>query len=192
MTLRKQLIDLGCLFQSTSDTEVIVHLIALSKQTTVEDRLVDALTRVEGAYSLAVMTNEALIGVRDPLGVRPLVLGQLGETMLLASETCALDIVGAEYVRDVEPGEIVIITDAGMRSIKPFTPAKKRFCIFEYVYFSRPDSISEGRNVYETRQRIGAELARESHIDADVVVPVPRSRGFSRSHRLRKSIANSV
>jgi len=175
MTLRKQLIDIGCLFQSTSDTEVIVHLIALSKQSSVEDRLYDALTRVEGAYSLVVMADNTLIGVRDPLGVRPLVLGKLGDAILLASETCAFDIVGAQYVRDVEPGEIVIITGKGMRSLKPFAKVPKRFCIFEYVYFSRPDSISEGRNVYETRCRIGAQLAREAPIKADVVVPVPDS-----------------
>jgi len=189
MTLRKQLIDIGCLFQSTSDTEVIVHLIALSKQTTVEDRLFDALSRVEGAYSLVIMANDMLIGVRDPLGVRPLVLGQIGDTLLLASETCALDIVGAKYVRDVEPGEIVIITSEGMRSVKPFAPVQRRFCIFEYVYFSRPDSISEGRNVYETRQKIGAELAREAHVDADVVVPVPDSGipaaiGYAKASRI--------
>jgi amidophosphoribosyltransferase len=175
MSLRKQLIDIGCLFQSTSDTEVIIHLIALSKQTTVEDRLFDALSRVEGAYSLVVMSDNTLIGVRDPYGVRPLVMGKLGDAIILASETCALDIVGAQYVRDVEPGEIVIITAEGIRSLKPFPKVQKRFCIFEYVYFSRPDSLSEGYNVYETRQRIGAELSRESPVDADVVVPVPDS-----------------
>jgi amidophosphoribosyltransferase len=116
-----------------------------------------------------------LIGVRDPLGVRPLVMGKLGNSMILTSETCALDIVGAEYIRDIEPGEIVIITAEGIRSLKPFAKVQKRFCIFEYVYFSRPDSMSEGRNVYETRQRIGAQLAREAPVDADVVVPVPDS-----------------
>lgn len=175
MTLRKQLIDIGCLFQSTSDTEVIIHLIALSKQNSVEDRLCDALARIEGAYSLVVMSDNTMIGVRDPHGVRPLVLGKLGDTLVLASETCALDIIGAQYVRDVEPGEVVIITPTGMRSIRPFAKTEKRFCIFEYVYFSRPDSMSEGRNVYETRQRIGAQLAREAHVAADVVVPVPDS-----------------
>lgn len=175
LTLRKQLIDVGCLFQSTSDTEVIVHLIALSKQSSIEDRLFDALVRVEGAYSLVVLCNDRLIGVRDPLGVRPLVLGKLGDAWLLASETCAFDIVGAEYVRDVEPGEMVVITPQGIKSLKPFPKTQRRFCIFEYVYFARPDSISEGLNVYETRQRIGAELAREASIAADVVVPVPDS-----------------
>jgi amidophosphoribosyltransferase len=175
MTLRKQLIDLGCLFQSTSDTEVIVHLLALSKQTTVEDRLFDALTRIEGAYSLVVLASGMLLGVRDPLGVRPLVMGKLGDAYLLASETCAFDIVGAEYVRDIDPGEIVIITQEGVRSLKPFPKMPRRFCIFEYVYFARPDSISEGHNVYEVRQGIGAELAKESPVKADVVVPVPDS-----------------
>jgi amidophosphoribosyltransferase len=175
MTLRKQLIDIGCLFSSTSDTEVIVHLIALSKHALVEDRLFDALSRVEGAYSLVVMTDGMMIGVRDPLGVRPLVMGKLGDAVILASETCALDIVGAQYVRDVEPGEIVIVTASGIRSLHPFAKQPKRFCIFEYVYFARPDSVSEGQNVYETRSRIGAYLAREAPVDADVVVPVPDS-----------------
>ncbi|MFO0388678.1 MAG: amidophosphoribosyltransferase [Alphaproteobacteria bacterium] len=175
MTLRKQLIDVGCLFQSTSDTEVIVHLIALSKQSTIEDRLFDALVRVEGAYSLVVLAGDRLIGVRDPLGVRPLVLGKLGDAWLLASETCAFDIVGADYVRDVEPGEMVIISPQGIKSLKPFAKTSPRFCIFEYVYFARPDSITEGLNVYEARQRIGAELAKEAGIPADVVVPVPDS-----------------
>ncbi len=175
MTLRKQLINIGCLFQSTSDTEVIIHLIALSKHSSVEDRLVDAMKRVEGAYSLVVLDNDRLIGVRDPVGVRPLIIGRIGDAVILTSETCALDIVGAEYVRDVEPGEIVIITKSGMRSIYPFAKQPKRFCIFEYVYFSRPDSVSEGLNVYETRKRIGAQLAREAAVKADVVVPVPDS-----------------
>ncbi len=175
MTLRKQLIDIGCLFQSTSDTETIVHLIALSKQSSVEDRLFDALTRVEGAYSLVVLAHDTLIGVRDPYGVRPLVMGKIGDATILASETCALDIVGAQYVRDIEPGEMVIVTSEGIRSVKPFAAVQRRFCIFEYVYFSRPDSMSEGKNVYEVRQRIGAQLAREAPVDADVVVPVPDS-----------------
>lgn len=175
MTLRKELIGRGCLFQSTSDTETIIHLIALSKKTSVEERIYDALAQVEGAYSLVVVCDNTLIGVRDPLGVRPLVMGRLGESYILASETCALDIVGATYERDIEAGEMVIITKEGLRSIKPFAESKKRFCIFEYVYFSRPDSVSEGKNVYETRQRIGAWLARETGVAADVVVPVPDS-----------------
>ncbi len=174
-TLRKQLVRRGCLFQSTTDSEVFVHLIAISLYSTVVDRLIDALKQVVGAYSLVALTNEALIGVRDPMGVRPLVLGRLGSGWLFASETCALDIVGAEFVRDVEPGEIVIVSAEGVRSIKPFGRQPPRFCIFEYIYFARPDSVVEGTPVYAMRKRIGAELARENGVPADVVVPVPDS-----------------
>jgi len=173
--LRRNLVRRGSLFHSTSDTEVIVHLIATSLKETVVDRLTDALRQVEGAYSLVALSQEALIGVRDPLGVRPLVIGKLGETWILSSETCALDIIGAEFVRDVEPGEIVIIGAGGLRSLKPFEHASKRFCVFEYIYFARPDSVMEGRSVYEARKQIGRELARESPVDADIVVPVPDS-----------------
>ena len=173
--LRRQLVRRGSLFQSTSDTEVIVHLIATSRKDTVVDRLVDALRQVEGAYSLVALSQEALIGLRDPLGVRPLVIGRLGDAWILASESCAFDIIGAEFVRDVEPGEIVLIDAAGLTSLKPFEPAPRRFCVFEYIYFARPDSVLEGRSVYEARKRIGRELARESHVDADIVVPVPDS-----------------
>ena len=172
---RRSLVRRGCIFQSTSDTEVIIHLLATSHCSGVVERLVDALRQVEGAYSLVAMTREALIGVRDPLGVRPLVLGRIGDTHILASETCAFDIIGAEFVRDVEPGEIVVIDDQGIRSIKPFPQAPSRFCIFEYIYFSRPDSMVESRNVYEVRKQIGVELARETHTPADIVVPVPDS-----------------
>ncbi len=175
MTLKRDLIRRGSIFQSTSDTEVIIHLLALSKASTIEDRLTDALTQIEGAYSLVVLSPEKLIGVRDPLGIRPLVLGRLREAYVLASETCALDIIGAEYVRDIEAGEMVIITAEGLVSTHPFPPRQKRFCIFEYVYFARPDSVAEGVNVYASRKRIGGELARESHIEADLVVPVPDS-----------------
>jgi amidophosphoribosyltransferase len=175
MKLRRELIERGSLFQATSDTEVIIHLVALSKAGSVEDRLIDALKQIEGAYSLVCLTNDAIIGVRDPLGVRPLVLGQLGNSYILASETCALDIIGAKSVRDIEPGEMIIITKEGLRSIKPFLPTKKRFCVFEYVYFARPDSTLEGRNVYNARKRIGEELARENPVPADIVVPVPDS-----------------
>ena len=177
--LHKQLVRRGCLFQSTTDSEVFIHLIAISLYSTVVDRLIDALKQVVGAYSLVALSNEALLGVRDPLGVRPLILGRIGNSgtggWVLASETCALDIVGAEFVRDVDPGEIVIIDDRGVRSIKPFGATKSRFCVFEYIYFARPDSVMEGNSVYEARKSIGAELARESHIDADVIVPVPDS-----------------
>jgi amidophosphoribosyltransferase len=178
-TLRRALVRRGCLFQSTTDSEVFIHLIAISLYSTVVDRLIDALKQVVGAYSLVALSNEALIGVRDPLGVRPLILGRIGASgtggWVLASETCALDIVGAEFIRDVEPGEIVVINDQGVRSIKPFTRAPERFCVFEYIYFARPDSVVEGMPVYEARKRIGAELARETNVPADVIVPVPDS-----------------
>lgn len=173
--LHRQLVRRGCLFQSTTDSEVFIHLIAISLYSTVVDRLIDALKQVVGAYSLVALSNEALLGVRDPLGVRPLILGRLGAGWVLASETCALDIMGAEFVRDVEPGEIVVINDKGVHSVKPFGRNVERFCVFEYIYFARPDSIMEGMPVYDARKRIGAELARESGVDADVIVPVPDS-----------------
>jgi amidophosphoribosyltransferase len=173
--LRRQLVEEGCLFQSTSDTEVIVHLIARSREPSVVERLVDALRHVEGAYSLVALSGSELFGVRDPLGVRPLVLGELDGAWLLASETCALDIMGARFVRDVEPGEVVVIDETGVRSLKPFARSSRRFCIFEYVYFARPDSAVEGQSVYEVRKQIGAALANESSVPADVVIPVPDS-----------------
>ncbi len=175
LTLRRRLVEEGCLFQSTSDTEVIVHLIARSRQPSVLERLIDALAQVQGAYSLVVLSAEALIGVRDPLGVRPLVLGDLDGATILASESCALDIMGARFLRDVEPGEAVVVTEAGIESVRPFGETPRRFCIFEYVYFARPDSMVDGQNVYEVRKRIGAELAREDPAPADIVIPVPDS-----------------
>ncbi len=175
MALRRQLVRRGCLFQSTTDTEVIIHLVAISLYSTVEDRLIDALRQIEGAYSLVAATRDSVIGVRDPLGIRPLVLGKLAKSWILASESSALDIIGAEFVRDVEPGEIIVLSAEGIRSIKPFAKRERRFCIFEYIYFARPDSVMEGTSVYQARKRIGAELARESRVDADVVVPVPDS-----------------
>ena len=175
LMLRQGLIARGSLFASSSDTEVIVHLVALSDGKTVEDRVVDALKKVEGAYSLVMLTPTGMMGVRDPNGVRPLVLGKLGDGHILASETCALDIIGADYVRDIGAGEMVIIDADGVRSLFPFTPTPHRFCIFEYVYFARPDSVMEHRSVYAVRKRIGAELAREHKISADLVVPVPDS-----------------
>lgn len=175
MTLRSELQRSGAIFQSTSDTEVILHLIAMGKEPMFVDRLCSALCRLEGAFSFVGLSNKKMIGCRDPLGVRPLVLGDLDGAYILASETCALDIIGARFVRDIEPGELVIITDKGMRSMRPFGEASKRFCIFEYVYFARPDSTVEGRNVYDIRKQIGIELAREQPVDADVVVPVPDS-----------------
>jgi len=173
--VRRQLVRRGSLFQSTSDTEVIVHLIATSLKETVVDRLIDALRQVQGAFSLVALSQDEIIGVRDPLGVRPLVLGRLADAWIFASETCALDIIGAEFVRDVEAGEIVIIGARGVRSLRPFDDRDTRFCVFEHIYFARPDSVVEGRSVYEARKRIGRELARESPVDADIVVPVPDS-----------------
>ena len=148
---------------------------ARSYQKTIPERMKDALRRVEGAFSVVAMTRTKLMGVRDPLGVRPLVLGKVGDGWALSSETCALDIIGAEFVREVEPGEMVVITEQGIESYMPFEPKKPRFCIFEHVYFSRPDSILGGRSVYETRRQIGVELAREAPVDADLVCPVPDS-----------------
>jgi amidophosphoribosyltransferase len=187
--LRRALVRRGCLFQSTTDSEVFIQLIAISLYSTVVDRLIDALKQVIGAYSLVALSNEAMMGIRDPMGVRPLILGRIGSEgtggWVLASETCALDIVNADFVRDVEPGEIVVINDQGVHSIRPFTRLPERFCVFEYVYFARPSSLMEGASVYEARKRIGRELAIESAVDADVVVPVPDSgvpsaMGYSR------------
>ena len=175
LTIRRKLVADGCLFQSTTDTEVIIHLIATSKAGSLVERIVAALGQVEGAYSLAALHNDTLIGVRDPHGIRPLVLGRLENSHVLASETCALDIIGASYVRDVAPGEMVLIDADGVRSTQPFAAQPHRFCVFEYIYFARPDSTIEGRNVYESRKRIGVELARETHVAADVVIPVPDS-----------------
>ncbi|MEO1092373.1 MAG: amidophosphoribosyltransferase [Pseudomonadota bacterium] len=175
MTLRDELVRNGSLFQSTTDTEVLVHLLARSRGASVVDRFVESLGRLEGAWSLVALTAKKLIGVRDPLGVRPLVLGDLDGAIVLASETCALDILGATFIRDVEPGEMVVIDCDGLRSLRPFEPQRRRFCIFEYVYFARPDSQVEGRGVYHARKAIGAELAREAGVPADIVVPVPDS-----------------
>jgi amidophosphoribosyltransferase len=174
-TLRRDLVREGAIFQSTSDTEVIIHLAARSHYEFVVEKLIDALKRVEGAYSLVALTSKKLIGVRDSYGVRPLVLGKLDDAWILSSETCALDIIGADFVRDVEPGEMVVITVDGIESLHPFPPKPRRFCVFEYVYFARPDSVVEGKNVYEVRKRIGMELAREAPAAADMVIPVPDS-----------------
>lgn len=174
-TLRKSLVARGAIFQSTSDTEVIIHLIATSHYRTLLDRFVDALRQIEGAYSFVTLTKEGLMGVRDPLGVRPLVLGKLDDTHILCSETVALDIIGADFVREVEPGEVIIVTEKGIESYKPFAPQAPRPCLFEHVYFSRPDSIIQGTSVYDIRKHIGAELAKESPVEADLVVPVPDS-----------------
>lgn len=173
--LRRELIERGSIFQSSSDSECIIHLMARSIQQNLSERIKDALRRVEGAFAIVAMTSSKLIGVRDALGVRPLVLGRLGEGWALSSETCGLDIIGAEFIREIEPGEMVVIDARGIQSTRPFAPAKPRFCIFEHVYFSRPDSILGGRSVYENRRQIGVELAREAPVDADLVCPVPDS-----------------
>ena len=175
LTLRNDLVKQGAIFQSTGDTETILQLVARSKRGNTLSRLIDALFQIEGAYSLVIMTNKKLIGVRDPLGIRPLVIGQLNGKYILASETCALDIIDAEFVREVENGEIVVITQDGLERIKPFPPVKARPCIFEYIYFARPDSVAGGLSVYECRKSFGRQLANESHIEADLVIPVPDS-----------------
>jgi amidophosphoribosyltransferase len=176
LTLRRELVQSGAIFQSTSDTEVVLHLIARSRKRRIVERLVEALRQIEGAYSFVCLTNDMLIGVRDPIGIRPLVIGRLGSGYVLASETCALDIVGAEFLREVENGEVVVITpEGGLESHRPFPKRPAKPCIFEYIYFARPDSIVGGRNVYDVRKRMGMELARESPARADVVVPVPDS-----------------
>ena len=173
--LRRELIERGSIFQSSSDTECIIHLMARSIQKNIPERLKDALRRIEGAFSIVAMTRTKLIGVRDPMGVRPLMLGKFGDAYVLASETCALDIIGAEFLREVAPGEMVVITNEGLESFTPFEKRPSRFCIFEHVYFSRPDSVIGGHSVYETRRRIGVELAKEAPVEADLVCPVPDS-----------------
>jgi amidophosphoribosyltransferase len=177
LKIRRDLVASGAIFQSTSDTEVIVHLIARSPErwNGFLGRLLDALRRIEGAYALGVLTRKRLIGIRDPLGIRPLVIGKLNDSWILASETCALDIIGARFVREVENGEVVVISEEGIESHRPFPPSQPRPCIFEYIYFARPDSIMGGRCVYDVRKGLGRELAIEAPADADVVIPVPDS-----------------
>ena len=175
ISLRKNLVREGAMMQSTSDTEVILHLVARARRNRFVDRFVEGLRQLEGAYAFVGLTNKKLVGARDLLGIRPLVLGKLDGCPILASETCALDIIGATYVRDVENGEVVVFDEDGAQSHKPFPPMAARPCIFEYIYFARPDSIVGGRNVYDVRKNLGAELAREAAVSADVVVPVPDS-----------------
>jgi len=175
LTLRRELIENGAICQSTSDTEVVLLLAARSRKAKIVDRFVEALRQIEGAYALVALTNKKLIGARDPLGIRPLVLGELDGYPILASETCALDIIGAKFVRDIENGEVIVVDADGVTSLKPFPPQRMRPCIFEYIYFSRPDSVVHGRSVYEARKAMGAELAREAPAAADLVVPVPDS-----------------
>ena len=175
ISLRNKLVEEGAIFYTTSDTETIVQLIAKSKRPKTIDKVVDAIFQIQGGYALVMLTQNSLIGVRDPYGIRPLVIGKLGNSYVLASETCALDIIGAKFIRDVENGEIVLIENDKLESIKPFPTKKVRPCVFEYIYFARPDSIIDGKCAYEFRKNFGAELAKETDIQADIVVPVPDS-----------------
>tara|TARA_A200000113_G_scaffold220947_1_gene231887 strand:- start:202 stop:1647 length:1446 start_codon:yes stop_codon:yes gene_type:complete len=175
LLLREKLVSNGAIFQSTSDTEVILHLVAKSIKIKFIDKFIDALGYLEGAYSLVALTNKKLIGARDPLGIRPLVLGKLEKSYILASETCALDIIGAEFVREIENGEVIVITDDGIESYFPFPKQSPRPCIFEYIYFAMPHSIIGGKSVYAIRKQLGYELSKEDGISADIVVPVPDS-----------------
>ena len=175
ITLRKKLVEDGAIFHTTSDTETIVQLVAKSKRNKTIDKIIDALFQIQGGYALVMLTQNVLIGVRDPFGIRPLVIGKVKDSYVFASETCALDIIGAKYIRDVENGEIVCVENGKLQSLKPFPTKKIRPCVFEYIYFSRPDSILNGECAYEYRKRLGVELAKESSIDTDVVVPVPDS-----------------
>ena len=173
--LRKNLVKKGAIFQSTTDTEALLHLIAQSNEITITKKVIDALFELEGAFSIGLLTNKKLIGIRDPLGIRPLVLGELNSAKIIASETCALDIIGAKYIRDIENGEVVVIDTNGIKSYKPFPKAEPRPCIFEYIYFARPDSIMGGKNVYDCRKKMGQQLAKECSANADIVIPVPDS-----------------
>ena len=175
ISLRKKLVEDGAIFYTTSDTETIVQLIAKSKRLKTIDKVVDAIFQIQGGYALVMLTQKSLIGVRDPFGIRPLVIGKLKNSYVLASETCALDIIGAKFVREVDNGEIVLIENDEIKSIKPFPPKKVRPCVFEYIYFARPDSIINNKTAYEHRKNLGKELAKECKINADVVVPVPDS-----------------
>jgi amidophosphoribosyltransferase len=173
--LREELVGTGSIFQTTSDTEVLLHLYARSKAATTEDALVESLSQARGAFSLALLTKDRLIAVRDPHGFRPLCIGRLGDAIIVCSETCALDLIGATYVRDVEPGEVFIVGPSGVKSLHPFGPARLAHCVFEHVYFSRPDSYVFGESVNEVRTTLGRQLAREAPVAADVVVPIPDS-----------------
>ena len=174
-SIKKQLVESGSIFQTSSDTEIILQLVARSRKKKLIDKLTDALSQIQGAYSLIILTNKKLIGVRDPLGIRPLVLGDKNGSPVLASETCALDLIGAKYIRNVENGEIVVITDNGTESIKPFNKIPERPCIFERIYFASPDSIVDNKTVYTYRKSLGEQLAIENKISADVIVPIPDS-----------------
>ena len=175
LLLRESLVKEGAIFRTTSDTETIVQLIAKSKREKFTDKLIDTLFQIQGGYALVIMTNKKLVGVRDPFGIRPLVIGKLKDSYIFASETCALDIVGASFIREVENGEIIVIENGNIKSIKPFPKQKQRPCVFEYIYFARPDSLINGSCAYEYRKKLGAQLALETDIKADFVVPVPDS-----------------
>ncbi len=175
LNLRKELVRNGSIFQTTSDTETIVQLIAKSNRSKMIDKIIDTLFKIQGGYALTILMNNELIGIRDPFGIRPLVLGKLNKSYVLASETCAFDIIGAKFLREIENGEIIIINKNGFKSIKPFPKIKERPCIFEYIYFSRPDSIIKNKSFYEYRKKMGAQLAKESHFKADLIIPVPDS-----------------
>jgi len=175
LVLRRELVKNGSIFQTTSDTETIIQLIAKSKRLKIVDKIIDALFKIQGGYALTILLNKKLIGIRDPFGIRPLVIGKLKNSYVLASETCALDIIGAKFIREIENGEIVIISENGLESMKPFPKIKERPCIFEYIYFSRPDSIIKNTSFYEYRKKLGVQLAKETHINSDLIVPVPDS-----------------
>ena len=174
-TIREQLVEKGAIFQSTSDTEAVIHLIARARGGEFIDRFVNAVRQVDGGYAFVGMTTDSLVGARDRFGIRPLLIGRVGDAHVLASETCALDMIDAKFIREVEPGEVVVINDDGIRSFTAFPNARKRPCIFEFVYFARPDSIVDGKSVYEVRKRMGMRLAQETPADVDVIIPVPDS-----------------
>jgi len=191
INLRKELVKNGSIFQTTSDTETIVQLIAKSKRSKIIDKIVDALFKIQGGYALTILINKKLIGVRDPFGIRPLVIGKLNKSYVLASETCAFDIIGAKFVREVKNGEVIIISENGLESIIPFPKIKERPCIFEYIYFSRPDSIIRNISFYEYRKKLGAELAKESHVESDLIIPVPDSgvpAAIGYSEKIKKNV----
>ena len=190
ITLRETLVKEGAIFRTTSDTETIVQLIAKSKRGKIVDKIIDTLFQIKGGYSLVILTNKKLIGVRDPFGIRPLVIGKLNDSYIFTSETCALDIVGAKFVREVENGEIVVVENKKLTSIKPFPKQKQRPCVFEYIYFARPDSIIDGKCAYEYRKNLGVQLAKENDLKADIIVPVPDSGvpaaiGFSKESNIK-------
>jgi len=190
ISLRNDLVKNGSIFRTTSDTETIVQLIAKSKREKILDKITEALFKIQGGYALIILTNKKLIGIRDPLGIRPLVIGKLNGSYIFASETCALDIVNAKFIREVENGEMVVVQDNELKSYKPFNKVKKRPCVFEYIYFARPDSILDGECAYEYRKKLGEQLSKENNIDADIVVPVPDSGvpaaiGFSQASGIK-------